>query len=112
MRIHQDHNLVYVNAISYLSTGRDVKGHLYNVGIGTDVVEIKFQHGPVKEHGVNGLTNESLLAILKHRLEYLNEQFPCDENEVAITCVSTALEALEQRTKDRLSRGVEGRNLV
>ena len=34
MRIHTDHNGVAVNAISTLTDGSDVEGHLYQVLIG------------------------------------------------------------------------------
>ena len=34
---------------------------------------IKFQHGPIAEAGVNGLTNEVLLSIVRDRLEGAQE---------------------------------------
>lgn len=75
-------------------------------------VDISFQNGPVKEHGVNGLTSEALLTVLIHRTKILNDRFPCDENKRAITYMENALALFEQRTKDRLSRGVEGQNKI
>lgn len=108
MRIHTDHNGVAVNAISALADGTDVEGHEYQVLAGTNNSQISFQRGPVKENGVNGITNEALLAILIHRTKYLNAQFPCDENERSIQHMEEALVNLEARTARRMVRGVEG----
>ena len=110
MRIYEDHNGVRVNAISSRN-GCDVEGHCYQVLAGSQQSEINFQLGPVKEAGVNGVTNEALLAIVIHRTKYLNTKFPCRENSLAITKIEEALHWLEARTKDRLSRDVEGTNV-
>lgn len=72
--------------------------------------EIDFQEGPVKSAGVNGVTNEALLAILIDRTKVLNDAFPCEENEVALTHMWDALRSFESRTAKRLARGVEGKN--
>lgn len=109
MRIHTDNNGVTVSAISK-SDGEDVEGHLYQVLLGNENQEIGFQMGPVQVNGVNGLTNESLLAILIHRTKYINKQFPCRENSIAITNMEQALMWFEKRTADRVDRGVEGKN--
>ena len=108
MRIHTDHNGVAVNAISTLSDGSDVEGHLYQVLIGPKTLSLEFQNGPVKEAGVNGLTNEALLAVLAHRIGVLNKKFPCRENSLAITKIEEASLWLGKRTADRIARGVEG----
>lgn len=107
-RIHTDHNGVYVNAISGMSDGTNVEGHVYDVHAGRSTTRLSFQLGPIKEAGVNGITNEALLAVLNHRLKYLNTKFPCAENQRAINHLELAQQALESRTKDRLARGVEG----
>lgn len=108
-RIHTDHNGVYVNAISGMSDGQNVEGHVYDIHPGAGpCTRLVFQLGPIKEAGVNGITNEALLAVLNHRLKYLNTKFPCAENQRAINHLELAQQALESRTKDRLARGVEG----
>lgn len=112
MRIHTDHNGVAVNAISKLADGTDVDGHVYQILAGVKTVQIDFQNGPVKEAGVNGLTNEALLAILIHRTGVLNKRFPCRENSIAITNMEQALMWFEKRTRDRMERAVEGSNLL
>lgn len=108
MRIHTDDNGVAVNVISTLADGTPVAGHLYQVLMGPKSLTVEFQNGAVKEHGVNGLTNEALLAILIHRTQVLNERFPCRENSIAITKMQEALMWFDKRTADRKARGVEG----
>lgn len=73
------------------------------------VAEIRFQDGGVVESGVNGLTNEALLEIVRHRLEcFQRGPFPCSENAAALVAVNKALESLYARTAERRARGVEG----
>ncbi len=109
MRIFTDANGVAVNAISSLQDGSNVEGHHYQVLAGTSSTSVIFQHGGVVEHGVNGLTTESLLAICIHRTKFLNSQFPCHENLCAIAAMETALGEFEARTENRKLRGVEGK---
>ena len=72
---------------------------------------IKFQHGPIAEAGVNGLTNEVLLSIVRDRLEGAQEgPFRCRENALAITKIEEAELWLAKRTLDRMTRGVEGQS--
>jgi hypothetical protein len=81
------------------------KNNTYKVLLGDFEVDkiqgIKFQDGPVPENGVNGLTNEVLLAIIAHRIDQLNKEIPCRENSIAITKVQEALFWLEERTRNR-----------
>lgn len=70
---------------------------------------IDFQNGPIKEFGVNGVTNEVLLAIVIDRLRAFQAgPFKCVENELALQKVEDALWQLQERTKARIARGVEG----
>jgi len=76
-----------------------------------EVQEIRFQNGPIKEVGVNGTSNEALLAIVEHRLlGFQSGDFACRENAIALTKLQEALMWLQKRTRDRLQRGVEGKN--
>lgn len=111
-RIHTDHNGVYVNAISSLADGTDVNGHVYQVQAGSKLTEINFQHGGVVDNGVNGLTNDALLAILIHRMNVLNSRFWCRENDRVISNLEDTLAFLEVRTARRMVRGVEGKELA
>ena len=70
---------------------------------------IRFQNGPIKENGVNGVTQEALLAIVADRLRSFQAgPFSCRENAVALTHIETAQLWLHKRTLDRMQRGVEG----
>jgi hypothetical protein len=72
---------------------------------------IAFQNGPIKEFGVNGITQEALLAIVIDRLRsFQSGAFCCRENAIALTKCEEALMWLQKRTRDRLARGVEGTN--
>jgi hypothetical protein len=76
-------------------------------------LEMHFQHGLPSEVGVNGITDEVLLAVLIDRLEgFLQGPFACRESDAALTHLRNALAALQVRTRDRLARGVEGRHVL
>ena len=73
------------------------------------MVAIKFQNGPIKEAGINGISNEALLAIVEDRLlGFQSGQFACRENAVALTKLQESMMWLQKRTRDRMARGVEG----
>lgn len=75
--------------------------------------DIHFQNGPIKEHGVNGISVEVLLAIVRDRLECFQKgPFACETNQHALVQVIGAMSALQSRTRERLDRGVEGTNVV
>lgn len=74
---------------------------------------ILFQNGPIKEFGVNGVTQEALLAILIHRLECFQAgPFRCRESAIALTHLEEALKWLQRRTVARIKRNVEGTHQV
>lgn len=80
---------------------------------GTCVGNLDFQDGPIGEAGVNGLTNEVLLAAVIDRLfGFQSSKYACSENAAALNHLSLALEALHSRTKEREARGVEGTHIV
>jgi hypothetical protein len=60
----------------------------------------------------NGAFVETVIAAAKQRLVFYqtanNGKFKCDENELAIFSLSLALQRLDQRTKAREARDVEG----
>ena len=73
--------------------------------------QIMFQNGPIKEFGVNGLTQEALLAIIIDRLRcFQSGPFACHDNEIALDYCKEALFTLQKRTRERIARGVEGTN--
>lgn len=74
---------------------------------------VYFQNGPIGEVGVNGITHEALLAILVDRLECFQAgPFANKYNGVALDYLRGAQDILQQRTKERMNRGVEGTHTV
>ena len=73
---------------------------------------IGFQDGPIKEFGVNGVTNEDLLAIVIDRMRgFQSGDYACDSNQHALAHLENALAAMLERTSEREARGVEGTNV-
>lgn len=71
--------------------------------------DIRFQNGPIAEAGVNGLTQEVLLAICADRLRSFQAgPYACRENALALTKIEEAQHWLHHRTRARMVRGVEG----
>lgn len=78
-----------------------------------DYVELSFQNGPIGEVGVNGITHEVLLAIVIDRLRSFQKgPYACQANEQALIHTQEALHWLQQRTIERMRRGVEGKNIL
>jgi hypothetical protein len=74
---------------------------------------ILFQNGPIPEKGVNGVTQEALLAIVADRLRSFQKgPYACKENACALTHIEEAMHWLQQRTIARMRRGVEGTHQV
>ena len=70
---------------------------------------IAFQNGPIGEAGVNGVTQEVLLAIVADRLRSFQAgPYACRENALALTKIEEAQMWLQSRTRARVARGVEG----
>lgn len=69
---------------------------------------LRFQDGQVSD-GVNGLTHETLVAILVDRFKgFQSGPFACQENVYALQAIEAAQAALHSRTRSRANRGVEG----
>ena len=74
-----------------------------------EAIGILFQNGPINEVGVNGITQEALLAIVADRLRSFQAgPFACRENALALTKIEEAMHWLQQRAIARMRRGVEG----
>jgi hypothetical protein len=90
------HSYSIVNA-NFMETSDTVDCHIY------------FQNGPIKEAGVNGVTNEALLAIVIDRLRSFQAgPYSSMLNGEALKHCRAALLALQMRTHERIKRGVEG----
>lgn len=70
--------------------------------------EIHFQNGSPLQGGVNGVSNEAIIAVILHRLTKQNENYPSPYNVLAIYLLQGALTALHNRVKDRESFGISG----
>lgn len=72
-------------------------------------LSLKFQNGPIKEVGVNGVTHEVLLAVIIDRLRsFQTGPYSNRANAIALTHLEEGLMWLQQRTRERIKRGVEG----
>ena len=88
------------------------RGPDFNGQAGTGEIfgcRIGFQNGPIKEVGVNGVTQEALIAICMDRLKSFQAgPYACEDNEVALGHLVMALAFMQKRTRARIARGVEG----
>lgn len=87
--------------------------HAYDVTGGEAVPTfIRFQNGPINAdgNGVNGITHEVLLEIVADRLRSFQKgPYSCKANACALTHIEEAQHWLQQRTIERMRRGVEDR---
>lgn len=100
------------------------EGHLYELDMFESTLDdrnnqkIQFiEKVPVAEGSTelitlnNGTTNEEVLEMLINRMSYLQSKFPCRENAIVITKLEESLMWLNKRTRDRIKRGVEGKQI-
>ena len=80
--------------------------------VGTTLA-ILFQNGTIPDNGVNGVTQEALLAIAAYRLESFQAgPFACADNAEALVHIDAAIDCLLRRTRNRIARDVEGKYVV
>jgi hypothetical protein len=85
--------------------------HLYVIATdgGKNRTTIKFQEGAIKEVGINGISNEALIAVVMDRLEgFQSGPFKNPENEDALNHLRDAMICLQSRTRRRIAQGTEG----
>lgn len=123
MRFIEDHKVNPANDTLTIrvvdETGHGGANHRYTIehnphGPGF-VYHIDFQNGPISAdgNGVNGLTHETLLAIVADRLRSFQKgPYACKANACALTHIEEAMHWLQQRTIERMRRGVEGTHTV
>lgn len=116
MRTLNDHKVNPVNdklsIVVMDEPGHGGANHAYDI-IGGEAVptHIRFQNGPISVdgNGVNGITHEALLAVVADRLRSFQKgPYSCKANACALTHIEEAMHWLQQRTIDRMRRGVEG----
>ena len=79
------------------------------------MARLSFQNGPISVdgNGMNGITHEALLAVLCDRLRgFQAGPYACKANACALTHLEEAQHWLQQRTIERMRRGVEGTHTV
>ena len=73
---------------------------------------ISWQNGPLGRDNArrepNGAFVEDVIAACIGRIEYYQQYFPCQENADALAGLYQAAQRLDDRTRDRESRQVEG----
>jgi hypothetical protein len=110
MEIHKDHNGLRVESIEKdETTGEDTRGHSYDIISGGYSDRIDFKR---VGKDAPGITNEALLAILINRIEFLNSKHPCFQNSLALINLKASADLMEQRTLERIDRGVEGKEVA
>ena len=96
--------------------GHGGANHAYDIEGGEAVpTHLRFQNGPISAdgNGVNGITHEALLAVLCDRLRgFQKGPYACKANACALTHLEEAQHWLQQRTIERMRRGVEGTHTV
>jgi hypothetical protein len=110
-KMNPANDLITVTVID--GPGAGGASHEYQVVIPNGkTTNISFQNGPIAEVGVNGLTQEVLLAIVIDRLRSFQAgNFACRENALALTKIEAAMHWLHSRTLARMRIGVEGTHL-
>jgi len=92
---------------AYTELNEDLK---YLVSVEGNRLSANIQDGPIDSVGVNGIQVTDLLDYIKEVYKSLNSAYPCRENSLTITKIEEAIHWQDARTKDRESRGVEGKN--
>lgn len=79
------------------------------LALGDHTLDLLFQTGNPSQVGVNGISNEALLAVVLDRLRCFQKgEFASRENALAITHLEESLNWLHNRTLSRARRGVLG----
>lgn len=113
-KIHPTSDILKITVLDEKTHGG--ANHKYRIeGGNAEPVELNFQNGPIATdgNGVNGITHEVLIAVLCDRLRgFQSGPYACKANEQALTHLEEAMHWLQQRTLDRMRRGVEGTHIV
>lgn len=111
MRLLTNHQINPLNQGLTITAGEPAPGGAsrnYFIGGDTVGVNLTFHTGDPKD-GINGISNEALLVILIDRMEgFQAGAFKSRDNAIALTHLEEALLRMQKRTRDRMSRGIEG----
>ena len=93
-----------LNAVGQVTSGG--ANDCYEIHFGDQRVQLKFQNGSPNLVGVNGISNECLLAIVADRLEgFQAGAYQCRENALALTKIQEALHWLQHRERSKVVLG-------
>lgn len=76
------------------------------------IISFSIQSDPISEVGLNGVQASDIIDYCWHLIFSLNSSLPCMENELTLCYLSQASDAQKLRTRNRLTRGVEGKNEI
>jgi len=93
-------------AIDVIHTSEACNGF---IRVEDETVMFKLQAGNVADYGVNGVQCEEMLEFVGGYLKTLDGHYPSEYNKKAIEHINMAIANLNLRTKDRVERGVEGK---
>jgi len=105
------HTRIYVTDQADSKAGGENHAYVITDIQGNLLQTISFQHGPIGEHGVNGIQHADLLVVVQHRLDSFQKgSFNSTVNEVTCGFVAAALASEATRSRRRTLAGVEGTN--
>lgn len=109
-----DHHINECN--KHITVVRHGQGETYVIGPPAGkLCRLHFQNGPVGANGtgINGITNEALIAVVVDRLRFFQSgAYACEENQDAIDALFVALKSMAKRGKRREAKGIEGTHQV
>lgn len=115
--VDTSHKYTNVYASEYIGPGN--AHHEYDIAHKEEgkpdkwLATLKFQDGPIKEAGINGIMDENLITIVIDRLQgFQSGPYSSRYNALALTKLEEALMWLQKRTRDREARGVEGTHKI
>lgn len=108
MHVYTDSNGCVLIATELVLNPKTGLPNLYEFAHGGTVTHLKFQNGSPKEMGVNGVSNEAVIAAVLHHLKGQDKAVPSRESKKAIEHLTKALDLLESRVVKRIERGVNG----
>ena len=110
-KVNPANDLIEVEALDEHPSGVP---HHYSLKISNGpITQLNFQNGPIAEVGVNGITQEALLAVVLDRLRSFQKgPYACRENALTITKIEEGMLWLHSRTLARMRKGIEGTHTV
>jgi len=86
--------------------------HFIYIRYDKNSIAFTLQNGRAKVVGVNGCQVDTLIAAARGILLGLNKNYPCTENQLALSSLKDALRYLRERKENRIARNVEGTNKI